>query len=56
VEFEKNFLRSLTLAIYGKGRGKMGGEGRGWEGKGRRKVGEEGRGVSPPNKKTKLRL
>jgi hypothetical protein len=50
-------LGSLALAIYGKGRGRMGGEGRGGEGRGgergrgRRKGGEGGRGVSPPKHK-----
>jgi hypothetical protein len=54
LQFQKNFLGSLPLAIYGRRKERRGGEGKGErEGKGgRRKGGEGGRGVSPPNTKT----
>jgi hypothetical protein len=44
VQFKKIFLGSLTLAIYGKGRETMGGEGRGGEGRGGEGRGGEGWG------------
>jgi hypothetical protein len=59
LQFKKNFLSSLALAIYGKGRGRLGGEGRRGEGKGKGKGEREGRQageLAPPNTKTKLRL
>jgi hypothetical protein len=44
LQFKKIFLGSLALAIYGNGRGRMGGEGRGGEGRGGEGREEKGRG------------
>jgi hypothetical protein len=41
LQFQKKFLGSLALAIYGRGGARMGGEGRGQEGRRRQGRGKE---------------